>query len=109
MSRWMGASLDSEAYALIAGTADRSEVPPDGDYDGITDDEQAQHFRRGRMCKTAVEVDRLEWTKEKGYEPFLLRMRGLQDYSKKDLLVGIPPGWGKGRDSFVQGLREWSG
>lgn len=70
-------------------------------------EDKVRTFVRGAVCKTAVEVDRLEWARERGWGPYLLRMRGLDDYAKKDLLVAIPPGWEDRRETFEKGIMPW--
>ena len=69
----------------------------------VEDAERQEHFRRGGLCKIAVELDRLEWTRERGYDTFLVRMKGLEDYAKRELLVGMPHG-GREAKAFREGL-----
>jgi hypothetical protein len=87
----------------------RAKIPPvDADVVAELTDDMVKTFERGAVCKTAVEYDRLEWARERGWGPYLLRMRGLDDYAKKDLLVAIPPGWRDDRrETFEEGIRPW--
>ena len=70
--RLTAANIDAETFELLCQTADRSEglapdslpssalTPPISLPSRVADPTQA-HFLRGRLCKSAVELDRVSW------------------------------------------------
>jgi hypothetical protein len=57
-------------------------------------DETDAHLVRAKLCKTAVELDRMWWVRQAdpSYNVSLFRMWGMDDppFSKTDMLVGWP-------------------
>ena len=101
--RLQAADVDEPTFELLAQLADKSEgVPPKSlsqhalksptYLPSQVQDETEAHFLRGKLCKTAVEMDRIEWVREQdsSYHAHLLRMWGMEGYSKTDMLIGWP-------------------
>jgi hypothetical protein len=116
MSRRLRAvDIDPATYRLMAQLADKSEGTPPGSMGAegrmqrscvlrppvplpsqVSDKAQA-HFLRSRLCKSAVELDRVSWVREQsvrrqspGVTAHLVRMFGLEGYAKTDMIVGWP-------------------
>jgi len=86
-SEWLQNIVDGDEYALLAAAAD---------YAGslsADDVQEAVRRRRSRTAKQIVELDRLQWAKEKGYAVRLMELPRIGPlYSKRELLLGAPAG-----------------
>lgn len=101
--RLTAANIDAKTFELLCQTADRSEglapdsmpssalTPPICLPSRVADPTQA-HFLRGRLCKSAVELDRVSWVRQQDakFEVRLLHMWGLEGFHLSDMIVGWP-------------------
>jgi hypothetical protein len=87
-SRWLQQAVTTDEYQLLAKSADYGVV-----YDKNADAEEMKRRERCRMAKRVVEMDRLEWAREHGYEVQLVELPRIgQLYPKRELLLGAPKG-----------------
>jgi hypothetical protein len=85
-SVWLQSIVNGDEYSLLAAAADYSSH--------LSDDKNAQEAarrQRSRAAKQIVELDRLQWAKEKEYTVRLMELPriGLL-YSKREVLLGAP-------------------
>jgi len=84
-SDWLKGIVNCDEYSLLAAAADyagsltRSDAP------------ESIRRQRSRQAKQVVELDRLQWAKERGYMVRLMELPRIGPlYSKRELLLGAP-------------------
>jgi SAM-dependent methyltransferase len=89
-SRWLQKNVrDDDDYELLAAAADYGVL-----YDAqLVDRFESERRQRCRLAKRVVEIDRLEWAREEGYEVRLLELPRIGSlYPKRELLLGAVAG-----------------
>ena len=91
-SRWMGAHVDAQEFAIMAKFADISHGQQQEA--GLTGEEHP-FAAEARVCKANLECDRSEFAREAGYRVALLNLYDSHETAKAQVLVGVPPPGGK--------------
>lgn len=80
-SVWLQNQITLDEYHLLAAAADTGGPR--------NDDNDEKRWRRGRMAKQIVEMDRLQWAREYGYYTRMLELPRIGPvYCKRELLLG---------------------
>ncbi|CAB9516436.1 S-transferase C-terminal domain-containing protein [Seminavis robusta] len=85
-SKWLQGAIQLEEYELLAKAADYGVV-----YGDKATDAELQRRDRCRLAKRIVEMDRLRWAEEHGYEIGMVELPRIGPlYPKRELLLGAP-------------------
>lgn len=97
-SKWLQKIVCGDEYSLLAAAAD---------YAGSRSTTgEVTRRQRSRTAKQIVELDRLEWAKERGYVVRLMELPRIGPlYSKREVLLGAPLGSKAGTAGRMKQLR----
>ena len=88
-STWLNRAVSLEEYQMLAAAADYGV----GSSKEEVDEQELARRRRCRTAKQIVEIDRLQWAKEKGYYIRMMEMPRIGPlYPKRELLLGAKIG-----------------
>ena len=88
-SMWLNRAVSLEEYQMLAAAADYGV----GSSKEEVDEQELARRRRCRTAKQIVEIDRLQWAKEKGYYIRMMEMPRIGPlYPKRELLLGAKIG-----------------